>query len=1313
MKKRLLLYVLWERNGDVRDFVAYSLEQYRAFAGDVLVIANGGLSVQGRERLEAIGVRYIERENTGLDFAAWKTAIEQEGWEKLTALDELILANCSCYGPIYPLPEVFERMEPAACDFWGITRYPEIADNVIPADPATRTISHLQSYFLVFRQAAIRSACFRRWWETLVPAASYGEEVGYHEVPFTRYLEQGGLRAAAYYPDARSVVPNPTVFADAEQVRERRIPFIKVKMFDEFLTRYERAGMPDFPHRMMALMEAHTAYPMELVWSNIAGVKGTRGMLPPCPLPVLTNGSGTQNTAAVVQLSFCGERMKLLLDAPAAQAVTARSGGNIYEPLPADAEDEWAYARAVWRKQGRYLLTFDLPLAVNRWVEFRQAAVPLPLHMAAPWNMAQRYILLRCNRLKVMRRTDYMRALSLSPAAPALWSLRCRMALARRKTVLFVETGHPNKALRTLCLLAAKCSRRVSFMPMQAAAESLPPQLRALTIPYSPAVLTRKVYEASCVVSDGVLPPCTAQECLYPMLRARVVLAYPQTADLLRGGHLLQLLYQKPVAVLAASPAESCLYGSFLGCSYRAHAPEDSAERLLTYLQDVIYPAAAETLRRLSALGLPDTAYYPRRYPEVALAQQSPLRHYAAQGWLAGYDPCAAAFFGKNAIRLNRFVRSALPLCQIAENLLPEEGKYVLPLTSCYAGVPAAAPSVLLVSHLLDYSGAPLALLALVEPLQRMGLAVIVLSPVDGPLQQAFEQKGCRVLVAPRPQDIDPLCFRMVGAELCICNTVVMSACFRAYSAVLPTLLWIHENMCPPAAEREFLYTENESLWGWESATYGVMNPRLLQTLQPLQKRVAFCSDWARAPFRELLPDSFVLPYIARDQSAAEEAELPSPRGGAFVHFAFIGSYNQRKSPHLIIEALALMPPQLRRRCRITLVGQPAVRDAYALNLETRAAPFAEVQLLPVMEPQDVQRFLKTVDVLLCPSQTDPMPLVVTEAWMHGCAVVMSEAVGQRCLAEEGESRNAYVVPVGDAAALAAVMQHLAEHTEELPRLSQNARRTYCRRFDAETAARRWMEQAEQLRGTAGEMPALPAVSAAEVQAAMPAAPLLVHLNGQRGICRLLPYLIALAPYPYDLVVTLSPDCAVERAKIAAFCPQAVFVELPEEEAAYAHPLIHLLQQVDVSRYSFYLSLDAADRRAEKDSAALLQPRRLTDTLAAFRRCSALGMVGNSTDVYLYEPAGKSMEQSVTAVLAEQGYAVREYAFVARNVFACRCSLLPAVARLQMPAESTHNPAQLFNRCWGCMVGALGYEVSDAYTTGEARRAAFGAARKR
>ncbi|MDO5449446.1 MAG: rhamnan synthesis F family protein [Akkermansia sp.] len=1182
MKKRLLLYVLWEKNGEVRDFVAYSLEQYRAFAGDVLVIANGGLSARGRSRLESLGVRYIERENTGLDFAAWKAAIEQEGWEKLAGLDELILANCSCYGPFFPLQGVFGRMETDACDFWGMTRHPDSANCVIPEEPATRIISHLQSYFLVFRQSAICSACFRRWWETLVPAASYLEEVGYHEVQFTRYLEQGGLRAASYYEDASSLAENPTVFSDMEEVLEHQMPLIKVKMFSDFLPYYQWAGVSGFPWRFLERLGEYTAYPMDNIWRNIADDMGYTSL----PQPELEWG----NAAAVVQLACSGDRMKFLLEAPSGKAVTASCGGETYEPC-----------QVAGAGGGRQLLTFALPLAVNTWVELRQAAEPLPLRMAAPWNMALRYMLLRRNRLKVLNRAAYMRALGLSPSAPAMWRLRHRVAHAPQNTMLFVETGIPNKALRLLALSAAALGARVRFMSQWSVQESLPRNLHAHVEEYAPGTFAKWAYRASLVVCDGVLPPCRVKECLYPMLRARVVLAYPQAAELLGDAHKRLLRYQMPVEVFAASSEEARWYGEFLACPYQAAPPAGAAARLLMHGQQGATPAAQEAWRRLT---------------EISDAAQ------------------VVGFHGTS-----------------------------------HAGQPPVEPSALLVSHLLDYTGAPIALLGLVEPLRRMGLAVVVLSPVDGPLRQAFEQKGCRVLIAPRPQDIDPQCFRLMGVELCICNTVVMGMCFAAYSSALPSLLWIHENMTPPDTERdgEIPFTDDESMYGWESASYGVMNPRLLQALQPLQKRVAFCSELAGTPFRKLLPEASRMPYVIRNQAEADEAALPSPRGGDFVHFAFVGSFNRRKSPHLILEALAMIPPALRRRCRISLVGRPAEPDEYALQLETQAAPFAEVQILPMMEPQDVQRFYKTVDVLLCPSQSDPMPLVVTEAWMHGCPVVMTGNVGQRSMAEAGDSRNAYVIPVGDAAALAAAMQHLAEHPEELPLLSRNARRTYCRYFDEENAARRWMELAAQLRVQAVDMPAQPVVTAEDVQAAMPAAPLLVHLHGQRG-CRYLPcYLPALAPYPYELVVTLPAGCTAERARIAALCPQAVIVELPEGGTACANPLSHVLQQVERSKYSLYISLNAETWEDAERSAALLRPRYLAAVLSAFLNLPALVVVGHRADVCLCEPGGAPAAQVVAAERRDLDHALPGCLESARNVFICRAFLLASVAELTMP----------------------------------------------
>lgn len=88
---RLALYVFWEKDGIVRDYVTYYLNALKEVAQDIIVIVNGKLSAEGRKKLEELGADILVRENEGLDFAAWKAALEDIGWDKLSLYDELIL----------------------------------------------------------------------------------------------------------------------------------------------------------------------------------------------------------------------------------------------------------------------------------------------------------------------------------------------------------------------------------------------------------------------------------------------------------------------------------------------------------------------------------------------------------------------------------------------------------------------------------------------------------------------------------------------------------------------------------------------------------------------------------------------------------------------------------------------------------------------------------------------------------------------------------------------------------------------------------------------------------------------------------------------------------------------------------------------------------------------------------------------------------------------------------------------------------------------------------------------------------------------
>ena len=58
-------------------------------------------------------------------------------------------------------------------------------------------------------------------------------------------------------------------------------------------------------------------------------------------------------------------------------------------------------------------------------------------------------------------------------------------------------------------------------------------------------------------------------------------------------------------------------------------------------------------------------------------------------------------------------------------------------------------PAVLLLSHEMNLTGAPIALLTLARTMQGIGYAPVVISPRDGPLSEEYVRHGISVVVCP------------------------------------------------------------------------------------------------------------------------------------------------------------------------------------------------------------------------------------------------------------------------------------------------------------------------------------------------------------------------------------------------------------------------------------------------------------------------------------------------------------------------------------------------------------------------------------
>ena len=124
--KRLLLYVHFNKFGQLSSHVEYQLTQMRPLFSTLVFISNSDLSGEDELTLQQAGLvdQVIRRENVGFDFAAWRDGMSSIGFEELKSYDSVTLMNDTCFGPLWDLKDLFERFEQdEAVDFCGMTNF--------------------------------------------------------------------------------------------------------------------------------------------------------------------------------------------------------------------------------------------------------------------------------------------------------------------------------------------------------------------------------------------------------------------------------------------------------------------------------------------------------------------------------------------------------------------------------------------------------------------------------------------------------------------------------------------------------------------------------------------------------------------------------------------------------------------------------------------------------------------------------------------------------------------------------------------------------------------------------------------------------------------------------------------------------------------------------------------------------------------------------------------------------------------------------------------------------------------------------------
>jgi glycosyltransferase involved in cell wall biosynthesis len=177
----------------------------------------------------------------------------------------------------------------------------------------------------------------------------------------------------------------------------------------------------------------------------------------------------------------------------------------------------------------------------------------------------------------------------------------------------------------------------------------------------------------------------------------------------------------------------------------------------------------------------------------------------------------------------------------------------------------------------------------------------------------------------------------------------------------------------------------------------------------------------------------------------------------------FVSPLRAQKDPVTAVRAMSSLAARGRPPLRLAIVGNGPLRTKVQAEIE-RSGLAEHVRLFPFEGPAD--GYLRCLDLFVLPSRWESLPFAALEALSCGVPVLATDVGGMAEIAQEGETGA--LVPPGDPAALAGVLERLANSPQRLGELGRAARAVAAERFGLERMVERTAALYEEVIGRNG-----------------------------------------------------------------------------------------------------------------------------------------------------------------------------------------------------------------------------------------------------
>lgn len=338
-----------------------------------------------------------------------------------------------------------------------------------------------------------------------------------------------------------------------------------------------------------------------------------------------------------------------------------------------------------------------------------------------------------------------------------------------------------------------------------------------------------------------------------------------------------------------------------------------------------------------------------------------------------------------------------------------------------------ATYKVLLLTHELSYSGAPLVLFYVAQILRKRGCFVVVMSLKDGELRKNYIKEGISVAIQDDLRRFDPVLFEWFKEfDLVWGNTVTYYYWAEAFArSKTPFIWWLHES----------------------AEAYEWLGPHRMPRKLSDMVRIYAAGSLALRMAQKYIPSGEIetLLYGAPDFGGEENGRTKKKREK--VIFGMIGTICPRKAQDILLEAVMKLMPEEREKAEFWIIGSVINQEFYK-EICQKIEMIPEVKFLGAYNREEMKRIYAEIDIIVCPSREDPLPVVVTEAMIMSKPSIVSTMTGTADLINDKE--NGFVCEAENPEDLVSKMRWALINQDKLESIGQNARELYDEHFSME-----------------------------------------------------------------------------------------------------------------------------------------------------------------------------------------------------------------------------------------------------------------------